>query len=288
MSNLAFSDETLMAFADGELDADTTRAVQDAALADQRIAQRIALFKGTAKLAHDAMPAPAVTDALMASVQAAVARAKATRLADAQLPEQAPVLERPGDLPHAPITPTPARTRPAANQAYWALTASVASLAVGVLGFLAGRQSLPDPQLALAAPAGIVLTADASQLQQWQNTLAQVPSGQERELVSPKGSPARMGMLASFRDSSGALCREFSWTVAQQPSVAGVACQDGPQGQAAWRLAYAAAALHVQGGYTPASAGSALDAYVKSIGGGAILSQAQELEALRLSAVPPK
>jgi anti-sigma factor RsiW len=288
MSKLTFNDETLMAFADGELDAASTRAVQEAALADPRIAQRIALFKNTARLAHDAMPAPVVPDALMASVQAAIARAKATRHADAQLPEQAPVVKRPSDLSSAQVTQAPARARPAANQAYWALCASFASIGLGVVGFLAGRHGQPDPQLALTVPAGIVLTTDATQLRLWQNTLAQVPSGQERELASSRGSSARMGMLASFRDSSGALCREFSWAVVRQPVVAGVACQDSPQGQVAWRLAYAAAAMHMEGGYAPASASSALDAYVKSIGGGALLNETQERDALGLTAGPQK
>ena len=284
MSPLPFNDETLMAFADGELDADTARAVQAAAQTDSRVAQRIALFRGTAQMVRNALPnpAPEVPEALRASVQAAIARAKTQRLQDASLTEQPANATRPVNLPDSRAHAAP--SRPAANQSYWALAATVASVAVGVLAFLAGRYSAPDTTLALAAPAGIVLTADTSQLQQWRAALSQLPSGQERELKSQAGS-ARMAMLASFRDSSGALCREFSWTTARQPIVAGVACQDaGASGMPDWRLAYAAEAIHVQGGYSPASASSALDAYVRSIGGGPILDEAQEREALGATA----
>lgn len=288
MSKLAFSDEILAAYADGELDAETARAVSKAAQIDPRLAQRIALFKGTAELARGAFApeAPPVPDALLASVQAAIERARAAQPTDAQTSR----VER---RPDARQTPTlqiaqPPRPQRAANQPHWAVAASVAAVAVGVLAFIAGRQSLPDAQIAAAAPAGIVLTADASQLQQWQNTLSQVPSGQERTIARARGDAVRMGMLASFRDSGGSLCREFSWTVPRQPSVAGVACQDGAAGKAAWTLAFAATAWHVDGGYTPASAGTALDAYVKSIGGGAILDQAQERDALGLDAAPQK
>lgn len=288
MSPLPFSDETLMAFADGELDADTARAVQTAAQSNPEVAQRIALFRGTAQMLRNAQPnpAPAVPEALQAFLLAAIARAKTQRTQDASLSEQPTDATRPAHIPSTNDHAANETARPAANQSYWALAATVASMVVGVMAFLAGRYSAPDATLAQAAPAGVVLTADASQLQEWRATLSQTPSGQERAFKGQAGD-ARMAVLASFRDSSGALCREFSWTTAQQPSVAGVACQDkSPTGETDWRLAYAAQAMHVPGGYTPASASTALDAYVRSIGGGPILSEAQELEAL--SAYAPR
>ncbi len=282
MSPLTFDDETLMAFADGQLDAATVRLVEATAQTDARVAQRIALFRGTADMVRSALPnpAPAVPEALQASVVAAIARAKTPRAHDAGLAEQPASASRPAHLTDASAQAAPGATRPAANQSYWALAATVASMAVGVLAFFAGRYSAPDATLAQAPSAGIVLTADAAQLQQWRATLSELPSGQERELKGHTGG-ARIAMLASFRDSSGALCREFSWATAQQPAVAGVACQDtGAAGATDWRLAYAAQAMHVPGGYTPASASSALEAYVRSIGGGAILDEAQERAAL--------
>ncbi len=288
MSTLPFSDETLMALADGELDADTLLAVQTAAMTDPRVAQRIALFQGTARVLRNAFsPAPAVPDALQASVEAAIALTKMQRQQNADLTEQPTNVMRPANFPnrsaHEEIDAAPSSVRLAANQNSWALVAMVASLAVGVLAFLTGRHTAPDIALAIAPPAGIVLTADSAQLQQWRAALSQLPSGQERELSGQLGN-ARMAMLASFRDSSGALCREFSWTTTTQPAVAGVACQDaGSTGVLDWRLTYAAAAMHMQGGYVPASASLALDSYVRSIGGGPVMNETQEREALALT-----
>jgi hypothetical protein len=269
MNPQTFTDATLMAFADGQLDAGTAAAVEAAARSDSAVAQRIAVFKDTAKLARQAhaQATPAVPDALMASVLQSIAKSK-------QQPKVTVISGKAG----------------AANQRHWSIVASVTTVAVGVLAFFAGRQSMPEPQLAQTAPAGIVLTADAAQLQQWQNTLTQLPSGQTRDLPLAQGSAARMGMLASFRDSSGALCREFSWNVSQQPAIAGVACQDSATVTASntkgWRLAYAAAALRSDTGYAPASASSALDAYVASVGGGPVLNEVQEREALKALASP--
>lgn len=292
MNSSTFSDVTLMAFADGQLDAETAAAVQAVAQADKAIARRIALFKDTAQLARQAhtQASPAVPDALMASVLESIAKSKSQALSEAvtaaTTTATVPTPAMPGDraTSEQPIVTVVLGKAAVANQGYWALVASVTSVAVGVLAFLAGRSSMPAPQLALTAPAGIVLTTDAAQLQQWQNALTQLPSGQTRELAQASGA-ARMGMLASFRDSSGALCREFSWNVSQLPAIAGVACQDSATVTASstkgWRLVYAAAALHSDTGYAPASASAALDAYVVSVGGGPVLSEEQEREALK-------
>jgi len=77
MTGHDFSDETLMAYADGALDAETARRVAEAAARDAAVARRIALFRDTGALlaqARAARAAPPVPGALMARARAALAR----------------------------------------------------------------------------------------------------------------------------------------------------------------------------------------------------------------------
>jgi hypothetical protein len=284
MTMASINDETLMAYADGQLDEASAREVAQAIAQDEGLAKRVSVFKRTAQAVKEAVgPAPAVSDDLLARVQASIAKAQASQ---ATKPEATPV--RPA-LPLANDQPIAQRFEhtPPANQSSWRMFAAVGSLAIGVLAFMAGRETA-DTTMAnapLAGP-GLVLTADATQVQQWQDALRSLPSGDKRALPGSRNADTQLQMLASFRAASGQLCREFSWSsAAQSNTINGVACHQGQEALpkdgkgGAWQLTYAAVSQAGEG-YQPASAQNALDAYVSSIGGSAVLNAEQEREAL--------
>lgn len=244
---MAIDDETLMAYADGALDADTARAVERAMAADEALAARVAAFADTraaVKAAH-AVP-PAVPDALAARVRA-MAEADAQRRA---APSGATVV----DL---------AARRRAAPALQLALAASLALAVGGLSGWLlatdrsapggAGFAGLDDPGLAEA--------------------LSTLPSGERAAL--PGG--AELAAIATFRDGEGTLCREFEYDRGPVSTVVAVACR----GEASWDLRLAVTAPAAEdGGYAPASSLDTVEAFLSATGAGAPMSAAEERAAL--------
>lgn len=243
-----FTDETLMAYADGALDATAARRVSDAARSDEDIAARIALFRGTAEAlgraaeAERAEPAP----------EALIARVRAT-LDTAQR-------QTAGDV--VPLRPRPPRgERPAA---IWpaALAASLA-LAVGLgagWGLAPSGGTGEPPAFDGAWPA----QADLS------DPLSRLGTGEEASTEA-----GEITVISSFRDASGAFCREFE-IAAEGRGYVSVACRDAGD----WHLRFAAATGSDADGYAPASSLEALDAYLEGIGAGGPLDPAAEAEAL--------
>ena len=87
MERREFGDETLMAYADGELDAETARAVEAAAATDAELAQRIAMFSRTRDVLGElarARPLEPLSPALGARVEETLraARDRGAELAD--------------------------------------------------------------------------------------------------------------------------------------------------------------------------------------------------------------
>jgi anti-sigma-K factor RskA len=255
VSERAFDDETLMAHADGELDAQTAREVERAIRADPALAARVDAFRRTAEQARAAFAADLdqpVPAALLASVRAAAARA-ATR------PAQAPAAE-PFAAPRTPWWQI------AANQPAFALAASVAILTAGFFGYFLGTTGDADPA------GGLGLAASARENAAVLAALREVPSGERRAL----GASATVEMLASFRASGGALCREFKLVRAQRSETTALACASGRE----WTIAFEATAATSGSDYLPAGSQAAVDAYLGSIGAGAPLTAAEERAAL--------
>lgn len=216
---MTFSDETLNAYVDGELD-EATRAVLEAAMAtDPRLAERISRQRALRERVRDAF-APSLTEPvperLLASVRGAPAGARAGN-----------------------VIPFGARPRPRWSWPQWGAIA--ASLIVGVLlGPLLLRPSAP--QAPIESSGGRVLAS---------GVLAHALS-QQLASAQPRGGPVAIGV--SFRARSGGYCRTF--VLHETQSLAGLACREGPEWAVMALARSEARSTGGGGGYT--QAGSAL------------------------------
>jgi len=238
------SDETLMAYADGELSADEAARIARLLETDAAAAAKVAAFRQTrarlraAARSHDAVPA-----ALRARVEAALAGQRA-----AQPPDAGTV---------TPLAPRRRRQVPAAPAAL------AASLALAV-GLAAGWLAAPGGDG--AAGGGVVDLAGL------EDALGRVPSGETAALDG-----GEITLVASFRDSAGAFCREAEVARTGRPTVIVVACR-GAGGDWQPQLALAAGG---GAGYAPASGTRTLEAFLDSIGAGPPLAPEAEAEALQ-------
>ena len=253
-----YPDETLMAYADGELD-DATAAELDQALArDPELLRRLALFTGTRDVlaeAAAARPLDPVPDALMA-------RVRATLEAGAAAPETVPETV-PGQAPEEKVVPFRRRDTFAPRWQPMALAASLA-LAVGLgAGFGAARLAAPDA----GAPLGFAALSAPGVTE----ALSSLPSGEGRAL-----DQGEIAVLASFRDAQDRLCREFE-VEGSLGSVVSVACFEA----GGWRTTLALAAAPEEGGYAPASSMETLESYLSAVGAGPVLTPEEEAQALQ-------
>ncbi|MCU0908768.1 MAG: hypothetical protein MUF73_15325 [Rhodobacteraceae bacterium] len=254
-------DDTLMAYADGELDPATAAQVAAAAATDPGVAARIEMFRRTRAALAAHRRAPLLPEAM--------AERLAARIRSAQAPVAAPVAAvsaEPAAVPSgATVVPLPAR-----RALVWpvALAASLA-LAVG-LGM--GMQ-LGAPGEAPARGA-TVAALDAPGLAQ---ALATLPAG-ERTTLS---DGTELAMVASFRAPDGALCREFETVRAEADTLVSVACHgDAGSSGPAWDVRFALAAAPDSGGYAPASSIEALEVWLEVTGMGDSLTLEDEAAAL--------
>ena len=245
------SDEILMAYADGELDAETARSVEAAAATDPEIAQRIALFSrtgdllGTAGRARSLEPLP---DSLIERVR--------QTLDDARSGNDAKVLPFPARTASQPQEKRPDFLR-------YGLAASIA-LAVGLAaGYLL-------PRGGGEAPGGALVAAlDAPAVTQ---ALATLPSGQRQAV-----SGGEIEIIATFTNADAELCREFEYGHSGATGLVSVACLSGDQ----WQTRFAVVGgVTDSTGYVPASSLDALDAYLTAIGADAPMSADEEAAAL--------
>ncbi len=250
-----FDDETLMAFADGELDAATAAVVEEAIVRDEALRARVEMFTETrAQAKAELRPSPEepVPAALDAAVREMV---EASRKASAA-----------ADLPTGNVVSIDAARRnngPIRSGAWQLpLAASLAAaIAAGVVGYQLGSANGGHaPQLADASRADIV------------EALWTLQSGQEQPL--PDGG--RVRVVASFRDNNESLCREYEVNPATGNSLVAVSCieDDG------WAMRFAVAAPVGGDGYAPASSMDALEAYLSAIDAGPPLSMDEEARAL--------
>jgi anti-sigma factor RsiW len=268
--------ETLMAYADGELAPEAAARVERHLAHDPAARAQVEQLRRSAALARAALdtdleqPVPA---ALQRAVEQTIAAARAQRAAANSAPPAADTTRAAG-----PSSPAPARPAARAPRRSWlaalgldvqpryAMAASAATLAAGVIGYLIGSTA---PDTAPSGPAGLRV-ASADDWTALTRTLNAATSGERRTL--PAG--AQVEMVASFVTGRGALCREFKWT--RGATYLAVACRDTQQ----WTI-HVAAVTAGGDGYAPAASPTAVvDAFITAVGGGAPLSRAEEARAL--------
>lgn len=237
-----FDDETLMAFADGELDEAQSQALEEALATDDALAERLAVFLDSRRLVGDALKPlidEPVPEALLVSVR---------RMAeDAQ---------RAADKPQDNVVAfQPRQQSVAARRWLMPLAASVVAVITGIIGFSVGRMGPP------AADSGAEIAS----------ALDREASGKD---VALDASGKVLHVIATFRDERGDVCREYEVKEPASRTLT-IACRQ--QGGWTTRLALTAPTAD---GYVPASSQETIDAYLASIQAGAPLSAEEERTAL--------
>lgn len=196
---MTISEETLMAYADGELDAATRAEVEEAMQSDPEIGKRIARHR-------------ALREAMQGAFSAVLHEPVPNRLVEAARGQTAAPTSAVVDLSSARVA---ARQKVSAPRR-WQPAAMAASLLLGLgLGFLAWH----GPRALIRPGAGGALVASAA--------LAEALSFQ----LSDDRSADRSAIAGlSFRDKAGDYCRTFSLTGAEGSS--GLACREG----ADWKI----------------------------------------------------
>jgi hypothetical protein len=248
---MSFSDETLMAYADGELEPAQAAMVEEAMRADPAVEEAVRRHR-----------------ALRADVFAAFAGVLGEPVPErlqpapspAPVPAPAPVSDAGGATVHSLEARRAARqaqaARPASAGPRWGALA--ASLAVGVLAGALGWQAFDAGQSPFARRGGAMVA---------QGELADALS--QRLAAEPAAADAvRLGV--SFRDKDGAYCRSF-----MLGTTGGFACRQGGE----WRIPVLAQGEHEQAG-AYRQAGSAmpaavLDAIDQRIAGGTLDAPAE-------------
>jgi len=254
MTDPGFSDETLMAYADGELDSHQRKAVENAMRSDAGIRARVDMFVETRRQAADAL-APAlrepVPDELMARVAAMVEDHSGEPESD--------------DSTIVPFArPEKTAARPAAPGWALPLAASITLVIGAAAGYLAGMTGGTSPGTFQTALQVEPLVVEAL------NTVA---SGDETTL---EGTGERFRAIASYRDPDGTLCREFEVDGSNGSTVVAVACNPG----STWDVQFTVVAGQTDAGYAPASSLESLEAYLAAVDAGEPLTAADEAAAL--------
>lgn len=241
-----FSDITLMAYADGELDADARRRIERALTHDSALATRIEMFRTTRRAASDAFKAhldAPVPDALVDRLSEMVERHERSTI---DMTDNVVALRR--------------KPRGSIFRLDLAIAASVALVVGGAIGYLGSG-------FGGVASTGGMVTADLTD-PSLAAALRAVPSGDAVDLE--RGG--RFRAIASFRDEADNICREFEIDSADPSKVVSVACAVEDQ----WRVQFTVLAANDEGSYAPASSLEALDAYMMAIGAGPPLSDDDE------------
>lgn len=244
MTNAPFTDEMLMAYADGEADEATAAAIETAMADDEALAEKVALFADSRRLAKAALPLSPVPAGLEQTVRRMLADAAAAPAVEKVIPFRRPDTQR-----------------PAAAAWRLPLAASIALVAGAIGGWVAGQLSTPSP-----AAIGITTLEKDAVLA----ALSTVPSGEERALDG-----GRFRAIASFADSDGRLCREFE-VDGQAGALVSVACRTNGR----WDVRFAVATATAGDGYAPASSLEALDAFLAASGAGEPMGAEAEAKAL--------
>lgn len=255
---MSFSDETLMAYADGELEPALAARVEEAMRADPRVEEAVRRHRA---LRADVFAAFAgvLDEPVPERLQPGAAPVSAS--ASASAPVSAPVSDAGGATVHSLEARRAARqaqaVRPAPARPRWGALA--ASLAVGVLAGALGWQAFDNAGQAPFARRGGAMVAQGELADALSHRLAAEPA---------QADAVRLGV--SFRDREGAYCRSF-----MLGTTGGFACRQGGE----WRIPVMAQAEQEQAG-AYRQAGSAmpaavLDAIDQRIAGGTLDAPAE-------------
>lgn len=247
-----FDDETLMSFADGQLDEPLFSAVAEALETDPALAERLeALVLG--KDLVKAVYAPLADQAVPAHLTRAVKVAARS-------------MDGAGKESFGNVVPFAPRSRMRQPFFGFAVAACLGVLIAGPAGYL-----LSQSTSAVGVTVGAPLQAELVAL------VGSLPSGQESRLAD--GSS--LHPVATFEDGAGRVCREFELKGAS--NTVAVACRVDAQ----WRVAFALDMPVATEGYAPAGALESLDSYLNAIEAEAPMSLDDEAVALKqLSSQP--
>ncbi|MFB9950597.1 anti-sigma factor family protein [Rhizobium puerariae] len=246
MTKQEFDDETLVAFADGELDDATAARLETALEKDETLAARLAVFLDSRTAVASALK-PLIREPVPKALLASVRRMAENADAGDIQPDNNVVAFR----QHS-ATPAP----PARRAWLMPVAASLVAVLAGVGGFMLGRGIGP------AKPAADAALATA---------LDREVSGRNVALGSSGDS---LHVVSSFLDGRGDLCREYELKRRRESTIS-IACREN----GAWTTRLALSAPQTEG-YTPASAQETIDAYLASIHAGAPLMPEEEGAAL--------
>ncbi|MER8825835.1 anti-sigma factor [Mesorhizobium sp. M0938] len=251
MTEEIFSDEILMQFADGELDPDMAARIERAMETDDRLVTRVAMFIETRAQAQVALK-PLLDEPVPEKLVAAV--------------EQMIEARRAGERTASVLPFGGGRIAGPRSRSQWMLP--IAASLAAVVGALAGYWAAGTNERAQGGlwVAGVIRPALGQALET-------VESGKEIRLA---GISDRFRAIATFRNNSQDLCREFEVDSQNRSTVVSVACRSGDE----WRVSFAVVAPGDAGGYAPASSTEALDAYLSAIEAGAPMSAEEEVQAL--------
>ena len=242
---MSISDETLMAFADGELDEATRREVEQAVRQDPALAEKVRQHKALRSNVFNAF-ASTLDEEVPQRLHAAARSAKVVHL----------------DSVRQLRTPPPPPPEP--EKAGWSWPewgGMAAALVVGVLAGIMGTQGMRgEEQLAGFDNRNGALTA--------QGKLAQALS---QQLASAAATNLDVKIGVSFVSKEGTYCRSF-----MLPTTAGLACRSGSE----WRIPVLTnGAMGASGEYR--QAGSALPGAVLEAIDDRIVGQALDANAER-------
>ena len=211
---MRYDDETLMAYADGELDAPLRDEIEAALAADPALARRVEQQRALREKLSGAY-----TEVLDAPVPARLETAARAGANPAAKPPRGKVLQFPARTARAPAAPWRARE--------W--TAMAASLLIGV--FLSWR---------------IFTAADSSPMVAGENALVargELALALDRQLASEQSTDAPVLIGLTFRAREGGYCRSFMMRATR---TAGLACRAGSEWQIAATDSSAASAGEMQ------------------------------------------
>jgi surface antigen len=215
-----FDDETLMRFADGTLDEETTMRLEQALEADEALALRIERLDRSRAILKEAFD-----PILREPVPERLTRAAFGRPAE--------------DRPASAEAARPAAKRPAMARFGLPLAAALA-LVAALGGYLGGRIGGQD-----AAPAGAMATLSAAE-RTLVAALSEAPDG-VRAAWGGAGLGGDVEIRDSYRTQNG-FCRSFGVSQDGTPAFAGLACRT----PAGWRTEVVVAEAAAGDGFAPA------------------------------------
>ena len=233
------SDETLMAYADGELDEDVALAVETAMASDPELIKELVGFTRSRRLARAAMSRglEQASPELISAISAMARR-----------PDTRPVEEK------------AYRWSTFLTSRYWMTGAGLSAAALlvfaGGLGYFLGASPLVDPgRTALSHLDDPDVSA----------ALHKLASGERRPIAGGVLDP-----VATYRLEDGTLCRDYV-LVADQTRAEALACRY----EGTWRT-MAAIAKPSSNAYVPASGETVIDSYLQQIKAGDPLTPEDE------------